>query len=164
VALRNALRGLAYSGRPPGLLMRWLNEVALGSAGHPTATAVCALYDPGQRTLRWTSAGHLPLLLLRGGRAELLEAPHDLLLGAVPAVGYEEAQTRLLPGDLLILYTDGLVERRHGVLDEGLALLARTVERMRAAGAGPAELADRLLAEVRGDTDDDTSVVLVEVV
>ncbi|MFF1343929.1 SpoIIE family protein phosphatase [Streptomyces sp. NPDC058290] len=161
VALRNALRGLAFTGNPPGHLMGWLNEVALATSGHPTATALCALYEPRPRLLRWASAGHLPLLLLREGRASLLDPPHDILLGAVPSVAYTESVTALHPGDLLIFYTDGLVERRHGALDEGLALLAGVVERL--ADLDISDLADRLLTEVRGDTDDDTSMVLIQV-
>lgn len=161
VALRNALRGLAFTGNPPGRLMGWLNEVTLATSGHPTATAVCALYEPRNRVLRWSSAGHLPVLLLREGRASLLDPPRDVLLGAVPSVAYTETVTQLNSGDLLVFYTDGLVERRHSALDEGLALLARVVERL--ADLELTELADRLLAEVRGDTDDDTSMVLIQV-
>ncbi|MCB5164236.1 SpoIIE family protein phosphatase [Streptomyces bambusae] len=161
VGLRNALRGLAVTGRSAARLLGWLNEAALVTAGQPTATAVCALYDPARRMLRWASAGHLPMLLARDGRVAPLDPPHDLLLGALPGTAYTEVETPLHPGDLLVLYTDGLVERRHGILDAGLAGLARAVER--GAADGLAALADGLLAEVHGDTDDDTSLVLVEV-
>ncbi len=161
VSLRNTLRGLAFTGSGPGQLMAWLNEVAMAASGNPTATAVCALYEPRRRLLRWSSAGHLPLILLREGRASLVETPGDILVGAVPSATYTETVTELRPGDLLVLYTDGLVERRHSSLDEGMALLMRSVERL--ADAGLDELADRLLAEARGNTDDDTSLVLVRV-
>lgn len=161
VALRNALRGLAFTGSTPGRLMEWLNEVALHTSGQPTATALCGLYDPADRTLCWTAAGHPPPLLLRDGRALFLESPHNVLLGAVPAASYEETVTRLQPGDTLLLYTDGLIERRHSGLDESLTVLRSAVERL--AAAGPDEQADRLMAEVSGDTDDDTSLVVVRV-
>ncbi|MEU0371703.1 SpoIIE family protein phosphatase [Streptomyces sp. NPDC006283] len=159
VALRNALRGLAFTGHSPGRLMAWLNEVTLHAAGHPTATAVCALYDPEDRTLRWASAGHLPLLLLREGTAQLLEPPYDLLLGAVPSPVYREQTTQLRCGDTLLLYTDGLVERRHGGLDQGLAALCRTAEELTSCGID--EQVDRLLSAATGDTDDDTSVIAI---
>ncbi|MEU7551368.1 SpoIIE family protein phosphatase [Streptomyces sp. NPDC044571] len=161
VALRNALRGLAYTGAAAGQLMGWLNDVALAAPGHPTATAVCALYEPRERVLRWASAGHPPLVLLREGRASRLEPPHDILLGAVPSVSYTETATALRPGDLLVLYTDGLVERRHSPLDEGVSLLMTAVEQL--ADAGIEEQADRLLTGARENTDDDTSLVLVRV-
>ncbi|MFG2989383.1 SpoIIE family protein phosphatase [Streptomyces sp. NPDC048257] len=162
VALRNALRGLAFTGAPPGQLMEWLNAVASADPRRSTATAVCAHYEPQDRVLRWSSAGHLPLILLREGRAVLLDTPRDLLLGAVRSVTYTETVTPLRTGDLLVFYTDGLVERRHTSLDEGVARLTRAVESH--ARADLDDMADRLLAEVRGDTDDDTSLVLVRVV
>ncbi|MFI1100355.1 PP2C family protein-serine/threonine phosphatase [Streptomyces melanogenes] len=161
VALRNALRGLAFSGHTPGRLMEWLNEVALRTSGGPTATAVCALYDPADRSLRWSSAGHLPLLLLRDGRARLLEGPHDLLLGATPSVTYQEVRTPLRRDDTLLLYTDGLIERRHDALDQGLDTLVGLAEQSSACEVE--EQVDRLLEAATGDTDDDTSVVAIRV-
>lgn len=160
VALRNALRGLACSGEDPGRLMHWLNEVALRTPGRPTATALCARFDPATRLLRWTSAGHLPPLLLRDGVARLLDASPNLLLGAAPAVTYRESELDLRPGDMVLLCTDGLIERRSGLLDDALALLARTVESL-AAVDDLESLADTLLDTAVGDTDDDASLVLV---
>ncbi|MFF3315917.1 SpoIIE family protein phosphatase [Streptomyces sp. NPDC003035] len=159
VALRNAQRGLACTGDSPRRLMEWLNEMTLRTSGHPTATAVCALYDPEDRSLVWSSAGHLPLLLLRDGVARLLEPPHDVLLGAVPSYAYQERRTALRPGDTLLLYTDGLVERRHDGLDHGLAQLATTAEQL--SGLPPDQQVERLLGAATGDTDDDTSIVAV---
>ncbi|WP_330331370.1 SpoIIE family protein phosphatase [Streptomyces sp. NBC_00536] len=161
VVLRNALRGLAVTGAGPGRLMTWLNEVTLGTRGGPTATAVCAVYDPVAGSLRWAGAGHPPVLLLREGRARILDAPHNILLGAVAGADYEEASLALLPGDTLLLYTDGFVERRHVSMDRSLAALRRAAQRV---GAGPVEsMADALLSAVTGDTDDDTSLVVVRV-
>ncbi|WP_030207758.1 SpoIIE family protein phosphatase [Streptomyces sp. NRRL S-87] len=161
IALRGALHGLAFTGSPPGRLMGWLNDVTLATPGQPTATAVCALFDPADRSLAWANAGHPPVLLLRAGRARFLEGAHDVLLGALPGVAYAEARAQLLPGDTLLLYTDGFVERRHTGLDESLAALRRAAERL---VAGPVEeQADRLMAAVIGDTDDDTSLVVVRV-
>ncbi|WP_107484178.1 PP2C family protein-serine/threonine phosphatase, partial [Streptomyces sp. NRRL B-24572] len=161
VALRNAQRALAFTGHSPRRLMGWLNEVTLRTGGGITATAVCALYDPEDRGLLWTSAGHLPMVLLRDGRARLLEPPQDLLLGAVPAYSYREQRIGLRPGDTLLLYTDGLIERRHDGLDEGVARLAADAERL--AGHAPDTLVDSLLGTAVGDTDDDTSIVAVRV-
>ncbi|MFF0425359.1 PP2C family protein-serine/threonine phosphatase [Streptomyces sp. NPDC004520] len=161
VALRGALRGLAFTGSTPGRLMEWLNEMALRTSGQPTATAVCGLYDPADHTLCWTNAGHPPMLLLREGRALFLKGAHNVLLGALAGASYDETVTRLRPGDALLLYTDGLIERRHAGLDESLAALRGAAQRL--AAAGPEEQADRLMAEVSGDTDDDTSLVVVRV-
>lgn len=162
VSLRNAQRALAFTGRPPHQLMGWLNEVTLRTGGGSTATAVCALYDPENGGLVWSSAGHLPLLLIRDGRARLLEPPQDVLLGAVPSYAYEERRTALRPGDTLLLYTDGLVERRHEGLGPGLARLLAVANRV-ARRESPELLVDALLGMALGDTDDDTSVVAVRV-
>ncbi|MEU4269047.1 SpoIIE family protein phosphatase [Streptomyces sp. NPDC026092] len=159
VALHNAQRGLACTGESPRRLMGWLNEVTLRTSGHPTATAVCALYDPVARVLVWASAGHLPLVLVRNGEARLLDPPHDVLLGAVPSYAYEERRTSLRPGDTLLLYTDGLIERRHDGLDDGLARLAEQAALV--SGHPPDEQVESLLDAAPGDTDDDTSVVAV---
>ncbi|MET9651053.1 SpoIIE family protein phosphatase [Streptomyces sp. NPDC006460] len=160
VALRNAQRALAFTGHPPGRLMGWLNEVTLRTGGGITATAVCALYDPEDRGLVWSSAGHLPPLLIRDGRARLLDPPRDLLLGAAPAITYREQHTPLRPGDTLLLYTDGLIERRHDDLGAGLERLVAEAERL--AGRAPDRLVDDLLSAATGDTDDDTSIVAVQ--
>ncbi|WP_052434196.1 PP2C family protein-serine/threonine phosphatase [Streptacidiphilus melanogenes] len=160
VALRNALRGLACSGDEPGPLMHTLNEVALRTSGRPTATALFAHYDPADRSLHWTSAGHLPALLLRDGRARLLESAPNLLLGAVAQTHYAESRMALHSGDLLLLFTDGLIERRHASLDDALALLAHSVEALEP-GSDLEAQADALVATAVGDTDDDASLVLV---
>ncbi|TXS44511.1 phosphatase [Streptomyces sp. t39] len=161
VALRNALRGLAFTGHDPGRLMGWLNEVTLHVPGKPTATALCALYDPADRVLRWANAGHLPPLLLRDGHARLVEAPYDVLLGAARGAAYRERTLRLSRGDTLLLYTDGLVERRDDGLDKGLEALCRTAETLGATSVDAQ--VEGLLTRATGDTDDDTSVVAIRV-
>nr|WP_259372256.1 serine/threonine-protein phosphatase [Streptomyces pristinaespiralis] len=64
-------------------------------------------------------------------------------------------------GDTLLLFTDGLIERRHDGLDEGLAALRRTAEKLTARQVD--EQVDQLLRDATGDTDDDTSLIAVRV-
>ncbi|WP_324789573.1 SpoIIE family protein phosphatase [Streptomyces sp. H51] len=160
VVLRNALRGLAVTGAGPGQLLSWLNMVAHHLTGAVTATAVCGLYDPERRTLRWARAGHLPPVLVRGSDAAALPLLKGLLLGALPEATYEEHEVQLAVDDTLLMYTDGLIERRDRSVEESLAQLltaARTV---------PPTLdqqLDRLLTHSRSDTDDDTCIVGVRV-
>ncbi|WP_203729494.1 SpoIIE family protein phosphatase [Streptomyces sp. SID12501] len=160
VVLRNALRGLAVTGAGPGQLLSWLNMVAHHLTGVVTATAVCGLYDPDRHTLRWARAGHLPPVLVRGSEATALPLIAGLLLGALPEVAYEEHEVQLAVDDTLLMYTDGLIERRDRSVEESLAqllLAARTV---------PPTLdqqLDRLLTYSKSDTDDDTCIVGVRV-
>src|SRR5206468_3235054 len=129
VALRNCLRGLAITGAGPASLLGWLNEVACHLTDGIIGTAVCGLYDPGARTLRWARAGHLPPVLVRGESATEISSAPDLLLGADPAASYHEISTSLRPGDGLLLFTDGLVERRDQPIDEALSVLLRAASR-----------------------------------
>ncbi|MEV6211530.1 SpoIIE family protein phosphatase [Kitasatospora sp. NPDC051914] len=158
VALRNALRGLAVTGAGPARLMDWLNLTALALPDPATATAVCARWDPDTRTLHWARAGHPPPVLLRAGRPEVLPLPHGLLLGAAPDAEYEEHSLTMQPGDALLLYTDGLIERRGTADDESLRTL------LEAAGPPGPDLGaylDALLTHSASDTDDDTCLIAV---
>ncbi|MCU7821258.1 SpoIIE family protein phosphatase [Kitasatospora sp. DSM 101779] len=131
--LRHALRGLAYTGAPPEELLARLNRMLCHERGNYTATAVCGRLDPATLTLDWARAGHLPPVVTRGGgEARLLEMPDGMLLGAVPGARYRPARLRLEPGDTLLLYTDGLVERRGGDLGEGVHRLVEALRDYRA--------------------------------
>ncbi|MET8545914.1 PP2C family protein-serine/threonine phosphatase, partial [Kitasatospora sp. NPDC004799] len=159
VALRHALRGLAVTGAGPGRLLAWANTVALREPGQVTATAVCVLLDPVSGELRWARAGHLPPIRLGPDGAQVLPLPHGVLLGALDDAEYEERTARLDPGDVLLLYTDGLVERRDRPVEESVEQL------LRAAGdPGPdlEQYLDRLLELSPADTDDDTCLIAVQ--
>ncbi|GHD85831.1 SpoIIE family protein phosphatase [Streptomyces naganishii] len=156
VVLRNALRGLAVTGAGPGQLLSWLNIVAHHLTGAVTATAVCGLYDPARRTLRWARAGHLPPVLVRGPEAAPLPLVKGMLLGAVPEAVYEEAEVALAAEDTLLMYTDGLIERRDRSVEESLTHLLTTA---RSAPRTLDQQLDRLLTYSRSDTDDDTCLV-----
>ncbi|GGM07165.1 transcription antitermination regulator [Streptomyces fumigatiscleroticus] len=160
VVLRNALRGLAVTGAGPGQLLSWLNIVAHHLTGAVTATAVCGLYDPARRTLRWARAGHLPPVLVRGPEAAPLPLVRGMLLGAVPEAEYEEAEVQLAVEDTLLMYTDGLIERRDRSVEESLTQLLTTA---RHAPSTLDQQLDRLLTYSRSDTDDDTCIVGIRV-
>ncbi|WP_345714180.1 PP2C family protein-serine/threonine phosphatase, partial [Kineococcus glutinatus] len=131
--LRAVLRTLAVDRlEDPAHTVRRLETTAAALGLDVTATCLVAELSSGPGAcpgalLRWTSAGHLPPLLLHpGGRAELLTTAPELLLGVRPDAARSDHEVRLAPGSTLLLYTDGLVERRDHDLDEGLELLRRT--------------------------------------
>ncbi len=160
VALRNSLRGLAITGASPAMLLDWLNSAAAHFADGLLGTAICGLYDPADGTLRWARAGHLPPILVRDGKAEQLPLPEGLLLGADPDASYAEEVTSLRLGDTLLLFTDGLIERRDEPIDEAIAGLLRAASRPVGEIGG---YADHLLDQAASNTDDDACLVAVRV-
>jgi serine phosphatase RsbU (regulator of sigma subunit) len=134
-----------------------------------TATAVVARLEqsPEQRgedvtTLRWSNAGHPPPMAIRkDGSVLVLSGEHtDLLLGIDPRASRSESKVELERGSTVLLYTDGLVERRGQDLDEGLTRLRDTLGEL--AGLPLEELCDALLARMRpAEADDDVALVAV---
>ncbi|MCR6482521.1 SpoIIE family protein phosphatase [Amycolatopsis sp. OK19-0408] len=161
VSLRNALRGLAATGAGPAQLLTWLNLVAYHLTDHVTATAVAAVFDPATRKLRWARAGHLPPIVRhRAGAATTLPLIRGSLLGAVRDVAYQEEEIQLAEGDILLIYTDGLIERRDRPVQETVSHLVTLVQTH---DGGLEHQLDTLLTYSTADTDDDTCVVGIEV-
>ena len=160
VAVRNSLRGLAITGASPATLLDWLNSAAAHFTDGVLGTTICGLYDPADRTLRWARAGHLPPVLVRDGRAEQLPLPEGLLLGADPNASYAEEVTSLRLGDTLLLFTDGLIERRDEPIDDAIASLLRAASRPVGEIGG---YADHLLDQAASNTGDDACLVAVRV-
>ncbi|WP_433824866.1 SpoIIE family protein phosphatase [Actinoplanes sp. CA-015351] len=159
--LRHALRALSVVTSDPGTLLEHLNQLTceLGlQSPELAATAVIARFDPAGGELVWAQAGHPPPMLSRGGRTRTLSRPPGSMLGVVDGATYPDAVTDFLPGDVLLLYTDGLVEHRGQSLDAGLDTVIATVdEAVRAAPLRPlAELVARLR---RANPDDDTCIL-----
>ncbi|WP_460723552.1 SpoIIE family protein phosphatase [Nocardia heshunensis] len=156
VVLRNALRGLAATGAGPGQMLTWLNLVAHNPADTIFATAICGVYDPETGVLCWARAGHPPPVLVRAGSASALPELGGILLGAVSETRYEEADLQLESDDVLLLYTDGLIERRSRSLDD-------CTQRLLTLSAGFAgnldDRLDYLLDNSDADTDDDACVI-----
>ncbi|MGW7522260.1 SpoIIE family protein phosphatase [Streptomyces sp. NPDC054783] len=156
--LRFTAKGMVTTGSSlTGALAR-LNYLLLHSRDtQTTATMVIARYDPRRRVLSWAQAGHLPPLLVRDGEVRCLDRPGGMLLGASLAPVFEAAELRLEPGDRLLLYTDGLVERPGESLDAGLDRLADAV---RAHGCGVSGSLETLLATMLADEGRDDVCVL----
>ncbi|MGI8697826.1 MAG: SpoIIE family protein phosphatase [Mycobacteriales bacterium] len=128
--LRAAVRAYALEGHEPAGVVRRLDRLFGVMNVSDFTTCIVASYDPATRTLTWANAGHLPALVRRSdGRCEWLRGPTALPLGLGDLGRSAQESERLHPGDLLVLYTDGLVERREESIDVGLDRLRRaTVE------------------------------------
>ncbi|WP_258312096.1 SpoIIE family protein phosphatase, partial [Streptomyces sp. ZEA17I] len=106
-----ALRGMALAGIEPGALMGHLDHLLESSMRSALGSALCCRYDSAGGVLSWAQAGHPPPLLFRDGTARQLPPPDGVLLGAGSQFAYEQEEVRLLPGDVLMLHTDGLTRR-----------------------------------------------------
>lgn len=163
--LRNLLRAHAVDrNEPPSALVARLDRTAARLGLDATATCVVGkLHSQGDGRwgLTWTSAGHLPPVLLRGGRAELLDPTPELMLGVDPSSTRTDHEVDLERGDLLLLYTDGLVEVRGASLHERIELLRAQVQDD--SGLVPDLLAERLLAGIGPGGMDDVALLIVEV-
>ena len=173
--LRGLLRGIAHhSGAGPAEVLRGLDEAMVDMHTDTLATAAVArlevgrhpVGDGGARAVRvcWANAGHPPPLLLApdGDVVVLGEAIGDLMLGVDSTTERAEHLLDLLPGTTLLLYTDGLIERRGGTIDEGLERLAGNLRDL--AGRSLEDLCDALLDRmVQGTPMDDVALVAVRI-
>lgn len=158
---RHALAGLAHApGTHAGQLTTWLNELMCGDPAAQTATGIIGHLDAG-RHFRWACAGHPAPLLLREGRATALDTGHrGPLFGLLPGHEYATSTLSLRPGDLLLLYTDGMIERRGEDIMQGIDTL-RTIL-LSCEGLGAQEALDRIMAAYTPEYhDDDTCLVAV---
>ncbi|GLY06773.1 PP2C family protein-serine/threonine phosphatase [Actinoplanes sp. NBRC 101535] len=185
--MRNLLRGVAYDGdRSPAQILTTLDAAMRGLRVGSFATAILARveHDENGHRLRWSNAGHPPPVLIPpDGPARLLTTPVDILLGlgltgaarpapspadsgsprsAVRAAGNTRRDhvVGLPPGSVVVLYTDGLVERRGQIIDAGLADLTDTLTAH--AGRSVEDLCDLLLDRF-ADSEDDIALVILRI-
>ncbi len=161
--LRSALAALALSEAAPGRVLDDLERFARRVDGARLGTVVYCLLDPVAGTLRYACAGHPPPLVVRpDGGTEYLEGGRSPLLCALPpglTPPRPEGTYRLAPGSTLLLYSDGLVERRGESLDVGLRRLADTAAAYAEDGGDWCEhLVDAMLD---GSGDDDVALLRV---
>lgn len=157
--LRNGMRALTLDTVSAAKTVTKLNRLLDGYTDAPFATLAYLTLDPAALEASLVSAGHLPpVVLAPDGSAAFLEGGRGLPLGVDVEIEYEEWRTRLEPGSTVILYTDGLVERRDRSIDVGLELL------LEAARHGPREpetLVDTILEALleAGERGDDVAVL-----
>jgi GAF domain-containing protein len=120
VRLRNALRGAVLEGCTPADAVTALNKHATVHPGAYASTVVYLELDAVSRRLRWSSAGHLPGVVACGGRGEWLGLADGPPLGVSAADAWPGAERVLAPGSRVVLFTDGLIERRCEPLDDGI--------------------------------------------
>jgi anti-sigma regulatory factor (Ser/Thr protein kinase)/putative methionine-R-sulfoxide reductase with GAF domain len=158
--LRNALRAYAIEMSPPGEVLQSLDRMFQHLHPEEMATALYGTLDPVDLTLRFACAGHLPPMVRSpDGSVRVLKVQANPPLGATFGTSFVEHTESLDPGSTIVLYTDGLVERRTGTLEEGLSRLSELCR----ADLPPQERCDLILEKLQGDEDDDVALLVVEI-
>ncbi|MEU4223119.1 SpoIIE family protein phosphatase [Nonomuraea sp. NPDC026600] len=162
--LRSALSAAIRAMKEPAPALEVLGLYARSLEGALATTAIKAVIDTRRRRITYSSAGHPPPVLLHhlDGSCALLDQATDPPLGARPEhVTRPQAELPYTPGDTLVLYTDGLIERRDRDIDVGLALLTDAL--VRSGWLDPERLADTLLADlhVSSGASDDIALLVV---
>ncbi|WP_443052107.1 PP2C family protein-serine/threonine phosphatase [Streptomyces sp. NBC_00250] len=156
-AYRTALREVAATDLPPHRVLRHLDSVVAEDDARRPATVLLVRVDPARGTATFAGAGHLPpVVFAADGSAELV----DLLVGpplGTGVGGYEPTTRPLRPGDTLLLFTDGLVERRGEDIDVSLARLAAL---RLPPDSGPDQVVDEVLRRLGAHGAEDDVAVL----
>lgn len=166
--IRNLARGIAIANdRSPARLLEDLDNALDRLRVDAMATAIFARVEQtpeqkaaGVRTLRWSRAGHPPPIVLHpDGTAELLEQDGDTILGVYPDIARNDHTLELAAETTVVLYTDGLVERRHTPLDVSLEYLRSEISGQQ--HLDPEQLCDHLLAHFASPEQDDDIALMV---
>jgi serine phosphatase RsbU (regulator of sigma subunit) len=174
--LRAALRAYAQDEKSPADIMRKLDEwvrstAPVGAGGDPpTVSCIYLIYDAWSRSLTFANAGHAAPLMALNGKVKPLEVRHKGVLLGVRGRGirglptYREQTVTLPPGAALVLYTDGLTDRRTRADGNGHYTEAEAVDMLRdallAAPASADALAVAAETAVPGDIDDDMAILV----
>ncbi|WP_439658419.1 SpoIIE family protein phosphatase [Lentzea sp. HUAS TT2] len=155
--LRSALTAYLLDGHSPAESLRRLDMFTTRVNGAVGSTCVCVVFDWGTGELCWAAAGHPPPVVVDEAGARLLVDEIGPALGAGGPTRPREHTALVPPGASVVLYTDGLVERRGEVLDEGLRRLVGAVS----GALGPAALAQHVIEALLTDgRSDDVALVV----
>jgi PAS domain S-box-containing protein len=160
--VHDGIRAYAYEDLDPGSVLSRVNRLVLHSSSSEVfATAFFAVLEPATGVLRYCTAGHPPPAVIGPEGPSLLEGSRSAVVGVLPDAVYDVGETILAPGEVLVMYTDGVTEARR---DRQLFGEQRVLEALRKIGGAPvADVPDALLAEVllfaRGHLNDDTVIL-----
>jgi serine phosphatase RsbU (regulator of sigma subunit)/integral membrane sensor domain MASE1/anti-sigma regulatory factor (Ser/Thr protein kinase) len=156
--LRVAVRAYALEDATPAALLQRLSQLVHQTQPRSLTTLCVALVDSLTRRVDVACAGHPPPLLVGAGHpAEYIWEGRGVPLGSGPPAPYEQVTVDIDADASIVLFTDGLVERRDRPIDDGLATLAAAVGH----GGEPNALCDRILSSLLGDTEQADDVALV---
>ena len=161
--LRTALHAYALSEPSPARVLERLDRFVQGMGEFAMATAAYAVFDPETGGLRVASAGHLPPMIVGHGSARLVEIAPATPLGAFLYGSISDLELNLGEGEALVLYTDGLIERRGVPLTESMERLRELIAPA-ASGEEACEIAFERQVPAHGLRDDVAIVTLQNLV
>jgi PAS domain S-box-containing protein len=158
--LRNAFRAYGLVEASPAEVVARINRLVMSGVDEVMATVLYLVLDRETGEVAFSAAGHPPPLLLAADGPRFLEGGRSVPIGATDPAVFREARAVMPEGSTLLLYTDGLVERRDVPLSDSLDQLA---EQAGEADQGLDELCDRVLRAVLGEREPDDDVALLAV-
>jgi hypothetical protein len=160
--IRAALRAFAVHETSPATVLARVDTMVDILGVSDLTTCLYAIVNPATGAFRWSSAGHLnPLVIEASGKARLLRGDPGPPLGVSDAAEYVDRAAQIPPGGSVLIYTDGLVERRSSSISEGLARL----ESIRMPSSDPESMCDHVLAALLGydsPASDDVTVLALQ--
>ncbi|MDI2125969.1 SpoIIE family protein phosphatase [Yinghuangia seranimata] len=163
--LRVAVRAVARLGLPPAALLAHVDSLMDDFAvDGELASCVYAVFDPAHRTLTWARAGHPPpLLVVPGAPTRVLDGPPNTLLG-IGGIAFDQTSSLLPSGATIVLYSDGLVERRGYDIDTGIKDLVGALDAANRPGTvpppDPNQLRDAALRILPAGPEDDVALLI----
>jgi serine phosphatase RsbU (regulator of sigma subunit) len=157
-ALRFAIRAFVSEGHAPEVVLESLRSMLDVVDDHHFATVVCGLADVERHEVVIANAGHPPPLCVTTDHAAYVDTPVGVPIGVPGRTPYRSAPITVPPGATLLVYTDGLIERRGENLDVGLARLRALA--MSAASSPVDSMLDTVVSELaHGGLEDDTAIL-----
>jgi serine phosphatase RsbU (regulator of sigma subunit)/anti-sigma regulatory factor (Ser/Thr protein kinase) len=158
--LRTALHAFALEGHGPARTLELVDRFVQSMDEYAMATAAYAVFDPETGRLRIATAGHLPPIVVSARGTQVVEVTPGAPLGGFPYGSCPEREISLVPGETVVLYTDGLVERRGVPLTDGIDQLAQVLRRASSADRA-CQLAVTRMVPASG-LDDDVAVLALQ--
>jgi serine phosphatase RsbU (regulator of sigma subunit) len=156
-ALRFAIHAFATEGDPPATILSKLSRMLSITETGQLATVLVAMANLDTREVAVASAGHLPPLLVANAHGEYINGNVGVPIGVEQDATYPTTTVSVSKGATLLAYTDGLVERKHESLDQGLARLRKVAT---SNNATLPDLLNRVLTELHhAPAQDDTAIV-----
>ena len=165
--LKVAVKSVVVSAHDPPEVLSRLNQTFFGQARDQFVTAAYLFIDMEKHKALYSAAGHPPMLLSRAGRLERIES-NGLVLGVMPDPAYPLREIPIIPGDRLLLYTDGLIEAENA---KGQAFGDTRLEEIVLSDKSrcASELTDKLFNEIQAwrpmsvAQQDDITLIIIDV-